>query len=89
MLLSTKNFSARLQSPHQSAPYIVIVITVSLETKNRQGRVPKHLIPISIYELERLPYKEKVKIFCAGVWVGAQVDPLVVFVDVVSELGWG
>ena len=25
----------------------------------------------------------------AGVWVGAQVDPLVVFVDVVSELGWG
>ena len=26
---------------------------------------------------------------CAGVWVGAQVDPLVVFVGVVSELGWG
>ena len=26
---------------------------------------------------------------CAGVWVGAQVDPLVVFVRVVSELGWG
>ena len=25
----------------------------------------------------------------AGVWVGAQVDPLVVFVGVVSELGWG
>ena len=25
----------------------------------------------------------------AGFWVGAQVDPLVVFVDVVSELGWG
>ena len=25
----------------------------------------------------------------AGVWVGAQVDPLVVFVDVVSELGLG
>ena len=25
----------------------------------------------------------------AGVWVGAQVDPLVVFVRVVSELGWG
>ena len=25
----------------------------------------------------------------AGVWVGTQVDPLVVFVDVVSELGWG
>ena len=24
-----------------------------------------------------------------GVWVGAQVDPLVVFVGVVSELGWG
>jgi len=24
-----------------------------------------------------------------GVWVGAQVDPLVVFVIVVSELGWG
>ncbi len=24
----------------------------------------------------------------AGVWVGAQVDPLVVFVGVVSELGW-
>ena len=24
-----------------------------------------------------------------GVWVGAQVDPLVVFEDVVSELGWG
>ena len=25
----------------------------------------------------------------AGVWVGAQVDPLVVFVGVVSELSWG
>ncbi len=25
----------------------------------------------------------------AGVWVGAQVDPLVVFVGVVSELGRG
>ena len=25
----------------------------------------------------------------AGVWVCAQVDPLVVFVGVVSELGWG
>ena len=25
----------------------------------------------------------------AGVWVGAQVDPLVIFVGVVSELGWG
>jgi len=25
----------------------------------------------------------------AWVWVGAQVDPLVVFVGVVSELGWG
>ena len=25
----------------------------------------------------------------AGVWVGAQVDSLVVFVGVVSELGWG
>ena len=25
----------------------------------------------------------------AGVWVGAQVDPLAVFVGVVSELGWG
>jgi len=25
---------------------------------------------------------------CAGVWVDAQVDPLVVFVFVVSELGW-
>jgi len=25
----------------------------------------------------------------AGVWVGAQVDPLVVFVGVVSELVWG
>ena len=25
----------------------------------------------------------------AGVWVGAQVDPLVVLVDVVSELVWG
>jgi len=25
----------------------------------------------------------------AGVWVGAQVDPLFVFVRVVSELGWG
>jgi len=24
-----------------------------------------------------------------GVWVGAQVDPLVVFVFVISELGWG
>ena len=24
-----------------------------------------------------------------GVWVGAQVDPLVIFVGVVSELGWG
>ena len=27
--------------------------------------------------------------FGAGVWVGAQVDPLVVFVFVVSELVWG
>ncbi len=26
---------------------------------------------------------------CAGVWVGAQFDPMVVFVGVVSELGWG
>ena len=26
---------------------------------------------------------------CAGVWVGAQVDPLLVFVGAVSELGWG
>ena len=25
----------------------------------------------------------------AGVWVGAQVDPLAIFVGVVSELGWG
>ena len=25
----------------------------------------------------------------AGVWDGAQVDPLFVFVRVVSELGWG
>lgn len=25
----------------------------------------------------------------AGVWVCAQVDPLVLFVGVVSELGWG
>ena len=25
----------------------------------------------------------------AGVWVGAQVDPLVIIVGVVSELGWG
>ena len=25
----------------------------------------------------------------AGDWVGAQVDPLVVFEGVVSELGWG
>ena len=25
----------------------------------------------------------------AGVWVSAQVDPLVVFVGVVSELVWG
>ena len=25
----------------------------------------------------------------AGVWVGAHVDPLVVFEDVVSELGYG
>ena len=25
----------------------------------------------------------------AGVWVGAQVDPLAIFVNVVSELGWG
>ncbi len=25
----------------------------------------------------------------AGVWVGAQVDPLLVFEDVVSELGYG
>ena len=24
-----------------------------------------------------------------GVWVGAQVDPLVIFVVVVSELSWG
>lgn len=24
-----------------------------------------------------------------GVWVGAQVDPLVVFAGVVSELSWG
>jgi hypothetical protein len=31
-LLSMKNFSARTQSLHQSALYIVIVITVSLET---------------------------------------------------------
>ena len=27
--------------------------------------------------------------FGAGVWVGAQVDPLVIFVGVVSELGGG
>ena len=27
--------------------------------------------------------------FGAGAWVGAQVDPLVIFVGVVSELGWG
>jgi len=33
--------------------------------------------------------KEEVKVICAGVWVGAQVDPLVVFVGVVSELSWG
>jgi hypothetical protein len=31
---------------------------------------------------------EKLEFICAGVWVGAQVDPLVIFVGVVSELGW-
>ena len=36
ILLSTKNFSARLQSPHQSAPYITIVIRVSLGTPSRK-----------------------------------------------------
>lgn len=29
------------------------------------------------------------EIWVAGVWVGAEVDPLVVFVGVVSELSWG
>ena len=38
---------------------------------------------------DRLPLDETIKSVCAGVWVGAQVDPLVVFVGVVSELGWG
>ena len=28
-------------------------------------------------------------LWSAGVWVGAQADPLVVFVGAVSELGWG
>jgi len=37
--------------------------------------------------------KPQVRCVCpncgAGVWVGAQVDPLAVLVGVVSELGWG
>ena len=31
----------------------------------------------------------KISVLGAEVWVRAQVDPLVVFVGVVSELGWG
>ena len=31
----------------------------------------------------------KISVLGAGVWVGAQVDPLLIFVGVVSELGWG
>ena len=37
----------------------------------------------------RLLDREEREFNCAGVWVGAQVDPLVVFESVVSELGWG
>ena len=32
-----------------------------------------------------LPWHGEGQIFCAGVWVGAQVDPLVIFVGVVGE----
>ena len=44
---------------------------------------------------ELLNITHKLQLVCeypnlgAGVWVGAQVDPMVGFVSVVGELGWG
>ena len=49
--MSAKNFLARTQSPHQSAPYIVIVIRVSLETTwiSVSGSRSKQLVPERFY----------------------------------------
>jgi len=49
--------------------------------------------PVFVNMCERRFPKPQVRCEClhsgAGVWVGAQLDPLVVFVFVVRELGWG